>query len=512
MTDDKGIRDEKPERGETEQDDPSITKRVPRRTSGDEDRVPETGREATPPPSGGIVQQIWRRIQEERSRPKRPEVNTRGQNNMDRSKALLVLGTAVVLIGFVFLALFSTSGAEKRAQDRRTKPSLGRPETSVQQAGAMGSTVPLLSADQTGADQNSDQLSPDDILATSRHNQTSPQREQQSPKGADQYALSNAPTFNDPVLDAYRKQNTVYTPPPPPPAPAPVVVTPPANDSDGLKKSSLVFVRNATAGAVTSASMGSAAVQQPALIERKRSLLPTGSRLMARLQTAVSSAVKTPVIAVIEYNYERDGEIVILAGTKAIGQLTQANQNGQVGLRFNTLEMPDGATESIEGSGVTLDYGPLKGTVNGQNRAKRALLQSLTGVGSMAAYLVGGSGYGGVTGPVDNSILLRERIASNIGLAGDQELLGLAYNQNIVVTLAGNTRFYIVLQEPAAARQAEVTPAAGAGARTNVASAEGQGLPNAAELRELIALKDELNRMYQQVAATRTSDPLPPQQ
>jgi hypothetical protein len=233
---------------------------------------------------------------------------------------------------------------------------------------------------------------------------------------------------------------------------------------------------------------------------------------MARLQTAASSAVKTPVIAVIEYNYERDGEIVIPAGTKAIGQMTQANQNGQVGLRFNTLEMPDGATECIEGSGVTLDYGPLKGTVNGQNRAKRALLQSLTGVGSMAAYLVGGSGYGGVTGPVDNSILLRERIASNIGLAGDQELLGLAYNQNIVVTLAGNTRFYIVLQEPAAARQAEVTPAAGAGARTNVASVEGQGLPNAAELRELIALKDELNRMYQQVAATRTSEPPPPQQ
>jgi hypothetical protein len=130
----------------------------------------------------------------------------------------------------------------------------------------------------------------------------------------------------------------------------------------------------------------------------------------------------------------------------------------------------------------------------------------------MAAYLVGGSGYGGVTGPLDNSILLRERIASNIGLAGDQELLGLAYNQNTVVTLAGNTRFYIVLQEPAAARQAEVTPAAGAGARTNIGSADGQGLPTAAELRELIALKDELNRMYQQVAATRTSEPPPPQQ
>ena len=73
----------------------------------------------------------------------------------------------------------------------------------------------------------------------------------------------------------------------------------------------------------------------------------------------------------------------------------------------------------------------------------------MTGIGSMAAYLVGGGGYGGLTGPIDQSVLLRERIASNIGLAGEQELMAMAYTQNVVVTLAGNTRFYIVLQEPA---------------------------------------------------------------
>jgi len=505
MTNDKGIRDEKLERDETEQDDPTVTRRVTTTASGDEERVPETSHEAPPPASGGIVQQIWRRIREERSRPKRVEINTRGQNNMDRSKAFLVLATAVVLIGFAFLALFSTSGAEKRAQERRTKPSLGRPETSTQQAGARGSTVPLLSADQTGADQSGDQLSPDDILATSRRGQTPKQQDQQPPKGSDQYALSNAPTFNDPALDAYKRQNAAYTPPPAPPPPP--IVPQPTNDSDGLKKSSLVFVRNTTAAGVTNASLGSPAAQQQVLIEGKRSLLPTGSRLVARLQTAVSSAVKTPVIAVIEYNYERDGEIVIPAGTKAIGQLTQANQNGQIGLRFTTLQMPNGGTENIEGSAVTLDYGPLKGTVNGQNRAKRALVRSLTGIGSMATYLVGGSGYGGLTGPVDQSILLRERIASNIGLAGEQELMGLAYNQNTVVTLAGNTRFYIVLQEPSAARQADIMPAVGTGSRMNIASADGQSLPTAAELRELISLKDELSRMYREVAATRTSEP-----
>ena len=532
MKDDKHIREEALERDETEwdeteqdsteedgteRDDPTLTRRIKRADAGEEERTNEEKPIESPSTSGGIVQQIWRRIQEERSRPKRAEINTRGQNNMDRSKAFLVLGTAVVLIGFAFLALFSTSGAEKRAQERRTKPNLGRPESSAQQPGPAGSTVPLLSADQTTGDQNGDQLSPDDILATSRRAQSAQpkQQEQQPIKESGQYALSNAPTFNDPALDAYRRQNSVYTPPPPPP-PAPPAAAPvqPVNDSEGLNKSSLVFVRNSTSPTVTNAGLNTGAAQQ-AFVERKRTttLLPTGSRLVARLQTAVSSAVKTPVIAVIEYNYERDGEIVIPAGTKAIGQMTQANQSGQIGLRFTTLQMPDGTTENIEGSGVTLDYGPLKGTVNGQNRTKRALVRSLTGVGSMAAYLVGGSGYGGLTGPVDQSILMRERIASNIGLAGEQELMGLAYNQNIVVTLAGNTRFYIVLQEPATTtRQSDVVPAVGAGGRTNIASADGQPLPTAAELRELISLKDELNRMYREVAASRTSQPSPPQQ
>jgi hypothetical protein len=508
MTPDNRIRDEKPEREMSEQDDPTLTTRVSRHSSTEEEATPlETEPAEAPAASGGIVQQIWRRIKEERNRPKRVEINTRVQNNMDRSKAFLVLATAVVLCGFAFLALFSTSNADKRAQDRRTKPSLGRPERVAQQTGRPGSTIPLLSADQGAGDQNTEQLSPDDILATSRRPQKGTHQQPDQPPN--EYALNRVPPINDPALETYRRQNN-YAPPPPPPTTA--VVTPvsqPINESEGLKKSSLVFVQNTTSATVMNASQSTG---QPGFIERKgvSTLLPTGSRLVARLQTAVSSAVKTPATAVIEYNYERDGEIVIPAGTKAIGQLAQANQNGQVGLRFTGLEMPDGSTESIEGSGVSLEYGPLKGVVNGRNGAKRALVRSMTGIGTVAASLIGGRGYGGLTGPIDQSVLLRERIASNIGLAGEQELMTMAYTQNVVVTLPGNTRFYIVLQESVTTpNRPDLTPA---GVRTNIASAERQGLPTAAELRELMALKNELNRMYREVAATRTSEPLAPQQ
>jgi type IV secretory pathway VirB10-like protein len=496
-----------------DQDDTTLTKRISRLGDAEEESKPaETTPEEPPAATGGIVQQIWRRIKEERNRPKRVEINTRGQNNMDRSKAFLVLGTAVVLCGFAFLALFSTSGAEKRAQERRTKPSLGRPESAAQQTGRPGSTIPLLSADQGDGDQNSEQLSPDDILATSRRAQTG--KQPQPAKVPNEHAPNQVPAVNDPALEAYRRQNNyTYTPPPPPPTTAAVLpASQPTNELEGLKKSSLVFVRNTTSEPVMNANQST---PQPAYMQRKgaSTLLPTGSRLVARLQNAISSTVKTPAIAVIEYNYEQGGEILIPAGTKAIGQLAQASQSGQVGLRFTALELPDGSTESIEGSGVALDYGPLKGTVNGRNGVKRALVRSMTGIGSMAAYLVGGGGYGGLTGPIDQSVLLRERIASNVGLAGEQELMAMGYSQNVVVTLAGNTRFYIVLQEAATKpNRTDLAPNVATGARTSLVSSNQQALPTAAELRELVDLKNELNRMYREVAATRAQEPPVPQQ
>ena len=90
MTPDNRIRDERPEREMSEQDDPTLTTRVSRPGSTEEEATPvETKPAEAPEASGGIVQQIWRRIKEERNRPKRVEINTRGQNNMDRSKAFL---------------------------------------------------------------------------------------------------------------------------------------------------------------------------------------------------------------------------------------------------------------------------------------------------------------------------------------------------------------------------------------------------------------------------------------
>jgi hypothetical protein len=438
-----------------------------------------------------------------------PEKQTRTAKSVDRSKGLLVLAGAVIIVIFVFLGMFSSSSGTKERAANRTKPSLGRKDiTTTGAAENRGSVTPLLNADMSGQDGNNDQLSADDVKATGRL------RMRPQPKPGE--TLASIPPM-DPALEAYRQAKAGNPIPQPPPVVASVPApAPPSahNEADALKKSSLLFVRGnsgTSASVIRPASMRA----EPALLERKATaLLPNGSRLMARLQSAVSTAVKAPVVAAIEYNYERDGEIIIPAGAKAFGELQQANRNGTVGIHFHTLQMPDGTTEKIDAGSMSLTYGPLKGSVSGGNSVKRILVRSMTGVGTMAAYLVGGpGGFGGVGGQLDNSILLRERIASNAGLAGEQEMQSLAFNENIVVSVPGNTRFFIVLLEGSGETSPGRTAPIGAGRTTQVAATGNSPLPSAEELRELIELKTELNRMYQEVAATRTASSTgPPQQ
>jgi hypothetical protein len=268
----------------------------------------------------------------------------------------------------------------------------------------------------------------------------------------------------------------------PPPLPA-------VNSDDELRKSSIVFVRSSVA--TTSAQI----MATPAVEQRTISLLPQGTALVARLQHSVSSAAKVPVTAVIEYNYEDSGRIIVPAGAKVYGDLSQATPQGWVTIKFHTLEFPNGDQEAINGSALSMERGALRGDVTGKNGGKKFLTRALTGVGTIAAYAVGGRG---LSGGVDNSILLRERLASNIALAGEQELAMLAYQQNIVVTVPANTRFYLVLHEPGVNRNVasvafgtEPGRLAGSAARQ---TSNPSGLSEQ-ELREMVLLRNELREM-----------------
>ena len=278
-----------------------------------------------------------------------------------------------------------------------------------------------------------------------------------------------------------------------------------SNPEAELKKPSLVFVsnpNNAVPNAGGSSARGESEWGRAGGLEAEGtpldSVLPAGTRLVVRLESPACTAVAAPVVATIEYNYEHDGEIVVPAGSKTLGKLDQANSSGYVSLRFDRIEFPDGTTARMDGTSMGLDFAPIKGLVSGRRRGSQFLVQTLTGVGTVAAYLVGANN---LSGPVSNGALLRERLADNVAIAGQSEMNQVAFNQNIMVTVPGNTRFYVVLQQtansprqPAAARR--LSSAAGS-------TGDSQPLPSLQELRQLLQLRQELSQLYRQESSEK---------
>ena len=424
----------------------------------------------------------WRevfRISFDRARQQQKTVAGRQELGRDKSKSLLLLVGAGVALLLLFFGIFSSP--KKRAplsgETPRGQASLGRKVTPGQENNDPSKTVtPMLSADvRSGEPGLAGRVTPEDVGNTSRTaTATSPSLPSPAKTAyPEDYSLRKV-DFSDPLVGK-------STPPPPAPPSEP----PPGIDqSADLKKPSLVFVRSVEA--------------KPALRpgtkedEEETLALPTGTRLVARLQTPVSSAVAAPVVAVVEYNYERNGQIVLPAGAKVFGRLAQVNPSGYVGIQFHRVEMPDGAAEKIEASAMDLNFGPLKGYVSGKRTGTKFLVHAFTGLGTVASYSVGPQASSSA-GVISTNTLLRERLADNVGMAGQEQLNGLAFGENLVVTVPGNTRFYIVVQKPTSDHEAS-----GSGTRnasTNAAGLNG-GVPTLEELRQLIQLKREINDLY----------------
>jgi type IV secretory pathway VirB10-like protein len=152
-------------------------------------------------------------------------------------------------------------------------------------------------------------------------------------------------------------------------------------------------------------------------------------------------------LAVVEYTYERDGQIVIPAGAKAVGHIQEADRSGYVRIQFESLMMPDGATVPIQGIATDLDMRPLKGKVEGKNTGKKILVRSLSGIGQAGALLLG---QGSLNQPLSESDLMRERVSNNIGEASDEQISRIAITSRIVVTVRlprSCVRFRSLLQD-----------------------------------------------------------------
>lgn len=407
---------------------------------------------------GSSVRPGWREVLRQAFEKARREHRPTDRRDLgrDRSRSLFLLASGAIALLLVFLGVFSSNRTKYTNERPPGTPDLGRRTTPGQQrAGQTGSVTPLLNA-QSGSEAAGDQgVTPEEVGRTARSKPlASPAAVNTQPYALDKINFSEAPH-------------------PEPPA-ASIEPT-----SDDLRKPSLVFVQsgqNALSSNVRPAL--AAELENPIATD-----LPAGTRLVARLQSVVSSAIKAPVVAAIEYNYERDGQIIVPAGAKAIGSLAQVDRSGYVAIRFDTIELPDGSTEKFEATAMSLGFGPLKGVVSGKRTGTNFLVRTFTGTGQAGAYLAGS---GGLSGPLSESALLRDRIATNLAIAGDQELNSLAFNQNIIVTVPGNTRFYVVAEKGARAHGRDARPAA-------AQQANSPQLPTAEELRQLLQLRRELS-------------------
>src|SRR6185437_14348284 len=106
-------------------------------------------------------------------------------------------------------------------------------------------------------------------------------------------------------------------------------------------------------------------------------------------------------------------------------------------------------------------------------------------------------GRGNLNQPFSESDVIRERVSSNIGEAGDEQISKLAITSRIVVSVSAGTPIYVVLEQsskqpsssPHLNQQATQTPQA-----------------NFDQLRQLLQLQQELNQ-----STTRTETAALPQ-
>jgi Bacterial conjugation TrbI-like protein len=202
-----------------------------------------------------------------------------------------------------------------------------------------------------------------------------------------------------------------------------------------LKESSLVFVRSQVQNPAPAATRISSGADGAPLLE-----MTPGTRIQAKLETQISSAVQAPIVAVVEYTYAIGDRIVVPAGAHVYGQLQQADRSGLVSVKFDEIELLDGARERIDAIGTGLDLGPIKGNVSGKNSGKNFLVRAASGLGSVLAEIAGNSS----SAAFSEDDMLRERLAENIGTAGDSEVMNLNANSRVVVSVPADTKIYVV--------------------------------------------------------------------
>jgi hypothetical protein len=357
--------------------------------------------------------------------------DAKGTDGIGKSKLVLLGGgLAIAVLFFVFTAIVGKSPKKEMAGKPSTQ--LARQEGAKQ---SKGSVTPVMETVRTPApDNSSGQLGPGDIRRTRSSDGAAVVKANsefaQNPATARPAAagsLGNVPSFSD--------TQQRWEEPQPYGESVSASTSQTQQQQNVLKEPSLVFVRSQVQNPATAATMISSDGDGAPLLE-----MTPGTRIQAKLETQISSAVQAPIVAVVEYTYAIGDRIVVPAGARVYGQLQQADRSGLVSVKFNEIELLYGASERIDAIGTGLDLGPIKGNVFGKNTGKNFLVRAASGLGSVLAEIAGN----GSSAAFSEDDMLRERLAENIGTAGDSEVMNLNANSRVVVSVPADTKIYIV--------------------------------------------------------------------
>jgi hypothetical protein len=339
----------------------------------------------------------------------------KGADGITKGKLVLLGGgLAVAVLFFVFTAVVNKSPKKLTAVKLPSQQS-----TQDKSKATHESVTPVMDTVRTPApDNTSGQLGPSDIRRT---------RSLES--GAGMKIPAGKPAVASSLAETQQKWQD--------PAPYGGTATgeTPQTQQNSLKEPSLIFVRSVTQNQVIAGSRARADNDGTPRLE-----LTPGTRIQAKLETQISSAVLAPVVAVVEYTYAIGDRIIVPAGARVYGQLQQADRSGLVSIKFDEIELLDGAREKVDAVGIGLDLGPIKGTVYGKNTGKNFLVRAASGLGSVLAEVAGNNS----SAAFSEDDMLRERLAENIGTAGDSEMMNLNANSRVVVSVPADTKIYVV--------------------------------------------------------------------
>ena len=207
--------------------------------------------------------------------------------------------------------------------------------------------------------------------------------------------------------------------------------------NDEVTKTRIVFSRKSVPAAVDATQYLGPAITNFGL--------EPGFHVAARLEASATTSVAAPVTAVIEYNYERNGQIVLPAGSRAIGRINSADAHGNMAISFDSVDLPNGSTVPISAVAVDTNLRSLKGQVTGSSRGKAMLVATLSGIGQTTAMMLGNNTSTALSG----QDMMRAQLSQNMGNTADTQIAKMISNERVIVTLAAGTEFYMVFTKAA---------------------------------------------------------------